>query len=86
MNSLRLKILKRQILTKILTMEISDNVYLIKNLYGINVVKACISCNHKVLDARGKRKCALTEKYVDKYHFCKKWVMLRGLEIAGANM
>lgn len=66
--------------------ETSKDIKIIRNLYGVRIKKACISCNNKNIDALGRRVCIVSEKLVHKYDVCDKWVLSCSLDRAGANV
>lgn len=73
------KVTKNDLLEK----HIENNCELVRNQQGVKVVKACISCEHKVIDNVGERKCNKTQLGVGKYDVCDGWRMSKSCAIAG---
>lgn len=55
----------------------------VKNEYGIKVKKCCASCQHKCIETKGSRTCALMMIKVEQKFKCKQWQMSDGMKNAG---
>ena len=56
-----------------------------RNSFGVSIVKCCMSCDHKDINARGDRHCVLSKTLIDRYGLCDCWVLSKGLEVAGKS-